>query len=86
MLRRRRGCTRAGKTRWAGRTRKPVHLMLDGTNRQSVHFLNVLSLHTMTMARSADCAPEVLRLPVNGVRMEIECSQDVMSQRQPGNA
>ncbi len=85
MRKRRRGCMKAGKTRWAGRTTKPVHLMLDGINHQSVHFLNVLSLRSLTMARWADCALEGLRLAVSGVKMETGYSPDVTSQDLPGD-
>ncbi len=76
---------KAGKTRWAGRTTKPVHPMLDGTNHLSARFLNVLSLRSLTMARWADSALEALRQVVSGVKMETGYSRDVMSQDLPGD-
>lgn len=85
MRKRRRGCMTAGQTRWAGRTTKPVHLKLGGINHPSVHIPNALSHHSLTMARSADSALEVLRLEVSGVKMETGCSRDVTSQDQPGD-
>ena len=75
---------KADKTRWAGRTTKPVHLMLGGISRLSVHIQNALSHHSLTMARSADSALVVLRLEVNGVKTETGCSPDVISQHLPG--
>ena len=85
MRKMRRGCMTAGKTRWAGRTTKPVHLKLGGINHPSVHIPNALSLHSLKMARSADSALEVLRLEVSGVKMETGYSRDVISQDLPGN-
>ncbi len=86
VQRRRHGCMIAGRRRWAGRTTKPALLKLDGTSNPSVHFLNVPSLRSLTMAPSAVYALEVLRLQVNGVKMETGYCQDVKSQHPPGVA
>ena len=76
----------AGRRRWAGRTTNLALLKLDGISNPSVHFLNVPSLRSLTMAPSAVYALEVLRLQVNGVKMETGYCQGVKFQHPPGVA